>query len=73
MSALRTQIIEIHCGLEDNTDQLPCKSCEEVGDTVYFTPMGAGPFCSDCLDSLCDPDQALALEERLAAYEHQRR
>ena len=45
-----------------------CSMCDCCG-LAHYTPMGAGPFCSECWESLCDPDQALLLERRVAAYE----
>ena len=46
-----------------------CVACDCVDDEYFQTPAGAGPFCGECWESLCDPDQALLLEKRVAAYE----
>ena len=46
-----------------------CSACDCVDDEYFQTPTGAGPFCGECWESLCDPDQALLLEKRVAAYE----
>ena len=45
-----------------------CAGCDYVIDTIdcHYTPAGAGPFCSDCWESLNDPDQMLLLEKRLS-------
>ena len=45
-----------------------CIACDQR-DSARYTPLGEGPFCRECLESLCDPDQSLLLEKRLAAYE----
>jgi len=44
-----------------------CVACDCVDDEYFQTPAGAGPFCCECWESLCDPDQALLLEKRVAA------
>ena len=46
-----------------------CVGCDCVDDYYFETPTGAGPFSGECWESLCDPDQALLLEKRVAAYE----
>ena len=48
-----------------------CVACECVDDEYFRTPAGTGPFCGDCWESLCDPDQSLLLEKRVAAYEEE--
>jgi hypothetical protein len=45
-----------------------CVACDCVDDEYFQTPAGAGRFCGECWESLCDPDQALLLERRVAAY-----
>ena len=52
-----------------NSAGVPCEICKQVDEISCFTPEDQGPFCMDCFESLCDPDQALLLEERLAKYE----
>jgi hypothetical protein len=54
-------------GLKDDRPKV-CIACDCWGLADY-TPLGKGPFCSECWESLCDPDQALLLEKRVAAYE----
>lgn len=63
------QIVEITCSTQKNIDNAVCIACDQIDDWVFWTPAGSGPFCGECLDALCDPDQALLLENRLAAYE----
>jgi hypothetical protein len=45
-----------------------CIACDCWG-LAHYTPQGKGPFCGECWESLCDPDQSLLLEKRVAAYE----
>jgi hypothetical protein len=45
-----------------------CIACDQW-DSARYTPLGERPFCSECFESLCDPDQTLLLEKRLAGYE----
>jgi hypothetical protein len=40
-----------------------CMACGGM-ELGYYTPLGAGPFCSECWEALCDPEQAL-LNEKL--------
>jgi hypothetical protein len=47
-----------------------CVACDCWG-LAHYTPIGAGPFSGECWESLIDPDQALLLEKRVAAYELQ--
>jgi hypothetical protein len=46
---------------------LSCRCC--VDDRYHFTFGGRGPFCSECFESLSDPDHALVLAERVARLE----
>jgi hypothetical protein len=48
-----------------------CVSCDCVSDPddMYYSLGGAGPFCSECWESLNDPDQALLIEKRLEQTE----
>lgn len=69
MNHLTMHIVNVPCSVEPNIGQVACKACDEIDEYLYFTPMNAGPFCSECLESLCDPDQALLSEARLASYE----
>jgi hypothetical protein len=54
-----------------NPEGVACQACERVDEVLCFTVKGKGPFCLECFESLCDPDQALLLEERLAKYERE--
>ena len=54
---------------QPNPRGIACQACDEVDEVLCFTRGGKGPFCVECFESLCDPDQALLLEERLAKYE----
>jgi hypothetical protein len=47
----------------------PCIGCDEVDEIKCYTMKGSGPYCEQCFGALCDPDQALLLEERIARYE----
>jgi recombinational DNA repair protein (RecF pathway) len=47
----------------------PCVACDCVDDNQYHSPAGAGPFCSECWQSLTDADQSLLLEKRLEQTE----
>jgi len=58
--------IEIPFCEEPNDKAVPCKACDCVDGILCWTFGGAGPFCAGCFESLCDPDQALLLKERLA-------
>jgi hypothetical protein len=62
------QIIEILVESEQN-ERHSCMACDCYDERVYWTKGGKGPFCGECIDALCDPDQALLLEERLAKFE----
>ena len=46
-----------------------CVACDCASDEQFETLRGAGPFCRECWEALCDPDQSLLLEKRVAAYE----
>jgi hypothetical protein len=41
-----------------------CMACGGM-ELGYYTPLGAGPFCSECWEALRDPEQALLNEKRL--------
>ena len=43
--------------------------CHHDEQDSYFSLAGAGPFCSECWESLTDADQALLLDKHLAAAE----
>jgi hypothetical protein len=47
-----------------------CIACDCVDDEYQFTPAGKGPFCGECFEALCDPDQALLTERRLEQSEN---
>ena len=46
-----------------------CVACDCVDLGGFYTPAGAGPFCSERWEALNDPDQALLTEKRLAEAE----
>lgn len=46
-----------------------CVTCSNEYGVGFWTRDGAGPFCDECWKALCDPDQALLTERRLAATE----
>jgi hypothetical protein len=46
-----------------------CVACDCVDDEFPFTARGGGLFCTECWESLNDPDQALLCEEALARAE----
>jgi hypothetical protein len=50
-------------------EAIACLTCDCVGGEYFETSSGVGPFCGECWESLCDPDQALLLEKRVASYE----
>jgi hypothetical protein len=66
---LMTNIWQIEFRDEPNDGLLPCKGCDEVDDILCYTLRVAGPYCRECFEALCDPDEALALEERCARLE----
>jgi hypothetical protein len=43
--------------------------CDHDAEHSWFSSAGAGPFCSECWQSLTDADEALLLDKRLAAAE----
>ena len=47
-----------------------CVVCDCVDDEYFQTPAGIGPFCSECWESLIDPDQhdLFALAQKLLCF-----
>jgi hypothetical protein len=67
---IQSLIVEIECTREPNPEGISCIVCGAVDpEYLYYTPGKKGPLCGQCIESLCDPDQALLLDERLGRTE----